>query len=93
MHFKHSSIKLNYQTMNLKAHIDNDIFHLIGNVADAMNIDAYVVGGYVRDIILKRPSTDIDIVCIGSGIELAKQVAQTLPQKRKCQSLSPLAQQ
>lgn len=83
MHFKHGSIKLNYQTMNLKAHIDNDIFHLIGNVADAMNIDAYVVGGYVRDIILKRPSTDIDIVCIGSGIELAKQVAQTLPQKKK----------
>ena len=69
--------------MNLKEHIDNDIFHLIGKVADTMNIDVYVVGGYVRDIILKRPSTDIDIVCIGSGIELAKRVADTLPHRKK----------
>lgn len=69
--------------MNLKEQIDNDIFHLIGNVADDLGVDAYVVGGYVRDIILKRPSTDIDIVCIGSGIELAKHVAETLPQRKK----------
>ncbi len=61
--------------MNLKEKIEDDIFHLVGNVADELSVDAYVVGGYVRDIILKCHSTDIDIVCVGSGIELANAVA------------------
>ncbi len=68
--------------MNLKDKIDIDIFRLIGNVADTMNLETYVVGGYVRDLILNRPSTDIDIVTIGSGIELAKALANILPNKK-----------
>jgi poly(A) polymerase len=69
--------------MNLKDKIDIDIFRLIGNVADTMNLETYVVGGYVRDLILNRPSTDIDIVTIGSGIELAKALANILPNNKK----------
>ena len=56
--------------------IEEGIFKKIGQAADRLNIDAYVVGGYVRDHILGRPCKDIDIVCIGSGIELAEQVAR-----------------
>ncbi|MBP3253350.1 MAG: HD domain-containing protein [Bacteroidales bacterium] len=69
--------------MNCKEKIDNDIFKLIGNVADTMNLPAYIVGGYVRDLIMHRPSTDIDIVTVGSGIELAKAVAEFIPNKKK----------
>ncbi len=69
--------------MNLKEKIDIDIFRLIGNVADSMHLETYVVGGYVRDLIMQRPSTDIDVVTIGSGIELAKAVAEVIPHKTK----------
>ena len=69
--------------MNLKEKINIDIFKLIGNVADSMNLETYVVGGYVRDLIMQRPSTDIDIVTIGSGIELAKAIADIIPHKKK----------
>lgn len=55
-----------------------DIFHLIGNTADDMGLEAYVVGGYVRDLFLERPSKDIDVVCVGSGIELARAVAKRI---------------
>ncbi|MBQ7495780.1 MAG: HD domain-containing protein [Bacteroidaceae bacterium] len=54
------------------------IFHLIGDVADEMHVEAYVVGGYVRDLFLERPSKDIDVVVVGSGIEVAKAVARRL---------------
>ena len=54
------------------------IFHVIGEVADEMKVESYVVGGYVRDLFLERPSKDIDVVCVGSGIELAKAVAKRL---------------
>jgi poly(A) polymerase len=56
--------------------IEEEIFRKIGQAADRLNIDAYVVGGYVRDHMLGRTCKDIDIVCIGSGIELAEQVAR-----------------
>lgn len=69
--------------MNFKQQIDSDIFHLVGNVADDLGVKAYVVGGYVRDLIMKRPSTDIDIVCVGSGIELARAVADKIPHRKK----------
>lgn len=69
--------------MNLKDKINNDLFTLIGNVADELNLQTYVVGGFVRDTIMHRPSTDIDIVTIGSGIELAQKVADNLPVKKK----------
>lgn len=64
--------------MNLTSSLDHKIFRTIGSVADKLGVDAYVVGGYVRDLILHRPSKDIDFVCVGSGIELARAVAQEL---------------
>ena len=54
------------------------VFHLIGEVADEMHLEAYVVGGYVRDLFLERPSKDIDVVVVGSGIQVARQVAARL---------------
>ncbi len=59
------------------------IFRLVGNVADDLGFETYVVGGYVRDMILKRPSKDIDFVCVGSGIELARAVASALDKPNK----------
>ena len=58
--------------------IDTPLFHLIGEVADSLGVEAYVVGGYVRDLFLYRPSKDIDIVSVGKGIDLAKAVAEGL---------------
>ena len=58
--------------------IDTPLFHLIGEVADSLGVEAYVVGGYVRDLFLYRPSKDIDIVSVGRGIDLAKAVAERL---------------
>lgn len=52
--------------------IDKPIFRLIGEVADNIGVEAYVVGGYVRDLLLNRPSTDIDVVSVGRGIDLAR---------------------
>lgn len=54
----------------------NPIFDLITRQADALGVRAYVIGGFVRDLILKRPSKDIDVVCLGSGIDLAEAVAR-----------------
>lgn len=64
--------------MNFAPSLDHKIFHTIAEVADALSVETYVVGGYVRDLILKRPSKDIDFVCIGSGIDLATEVAMRL---------------
>ena len=64
--------------MNLAKKIDTPIFHLLQRVADKLGIECYVIGGYVRDLILKRPSKDIDIVVVGSGIAMAKAVAREL---------------
>ena len=64
--------------MNLKDDLTNPIFRRIGRVADSMGREVYVVGGYVRDIFLERPSHDIDFVTVGSGIELAEAVAREL---------------
>ena len=57
---------------------DTPIFHVISDVADELGMDAYVIGGYVRDLFLHRPSKDMDIVTTGSGIAFAKVVAQKL---------------
>ena len=64
--------------MNLSAALEHPIFRIVGEVGDRLGVETYVVGGYVRDIILKRPSKDIDFVCVGSGIGLAQGVAQAL---------------
>lgn len=67
--------------MNLSSSLESPIFKTVGTVADRQGLNAYVVGGYVRDILLKRPSKDIDFVCVGSGIQLAEAVAKTLGPK------------
>jgi poly(A) polymerase len=64
--------------MNLAHNLAHPVFKLVGDVGDEMGISVFVVGGYVRDIILRRPSKDIDFVCVGSGIELAKNVAKKI---------------
>ena len=69
--------------MNLEKHLKLPIFEIVQEVADQMKIETYVVGGWVRDIILERESQDIDIVCVGSGIELAKQVSQKIGRHSK----------
>lgn len=62
----------------MKKHIQHPIFKIIAQAATEINVDAYVIGGFVRDIILNRPCKDIDIVAIGSGIELAENVAKII---------------
>ncbi|MDE6527390.1 MAG: tRNA nucleotidyltransferase, partial [Muribaculaceae bacterium] len=64
--------------MNLKEKIDRKVFHTVGEAADTLGREAYVVGGYVRDLIIGRHSKDIDFVTVGSGIELAEAVARTM---------------
>jgi putative nucleotidyltransferase with HDIG domain len=62
----------------LKTKLTHPIFPVISACADEMNVKAFVIGGWVRDLLLDRPSKDIDIVAIGSGIELAERVAKKL---------------
>ena len=61
--------------------LDQDIFHLISDAADALEMECYVVGGYVRDLFLERPSKDIDVVVVGSGILLAEHLKKQLGKK------------
>lgn len=64
--------------MNFKEALQEvEVFQRVSTCAEEMGLETYVVGGYVRDLILKRPSKDIDFVCLGSGIDLAKRVAAT----------------
>ena len=63
---------------NLAASLRHEVFEKVGSVADELHLETYVVGGFVRDIILERESKDIDFVCIGSGILLAQKVAKAL---------------
>ena len=69
--------------MNLSEYLTNPIFKTISDVIDSANLECYVVGGFVRDILLnrKQTKTDIDFVCVGSGINLAKEVAKKLGDK------------
>lgn len=64
--------------MNFKAHLESlEIFRRVGRIADELGLETYVVGGYVRDLVLNRPCKDIDFVCVGSGIALAQKVAES----------------
>ncbi|WP_262327024.1 CCA tRNA nucleotidyltransferase [Carboxylicivirga litoralis] len=58
--------------------LKHPVFHTIRDICDEMNKPAFVIGGFVRDLYLNRPSKDIDVVVLGSGIELAEQVAKRL---------------
>ena len=67
----------------MQEYIQDKIFKIISESADEMKLECYVIGGFVRDIFLKRPSKDIDIVVVGSGIDLAMRVAEKLGKKAK----------
>ncbi|MDB9721339.1 CCA tRNA nucleotidyltransferase [Winogradskyella sp.] len=72
--------------MNHKQAIKHKIFSIISQSAEELGMDSYVIGGFVRDYLLERGTVkDIDIVAIGSGIELAKQVAKNIPNQPKVQ--------
>lgn len=65
--------------MDFKTVLDgNKLFGHVGKAASLLGLETYVVGGYVRDLLLKRPCTDLDFVCVGSGIALAEEVARQL---------------
>ncbi|MFV8322926.1 CCA tRNA nucleotidyltransferase [Flavobacterium sp. LB3P21] len=75
------SIKTSY-----KEALNNKIFKVISQASQELNVDSYVIGGFVRDLLLNRDfKKDIDIVAVGSGIELALKVSQLLPNKPKVQ--------
>ena len=61
--------------------LDKDIFHKISEAADSLQLECYVVGGYVRDLFLERPSNDIDVVVVGSGIQVASELKKMLGKK------------
>ena len=61
--------------------LSNPIFRHIARIAKEQGVDAYVVGGYVRDHYLRRPSTDVDVVVVGSGIALAEALGRELRTK------------
>lgn len=65
----------------MKQHLQHPIFKILADIANKNNIEAYVIGGFVRDIFLKRPSKDIDIVVIGNGIHLAEAAGKYLKTK------------
>ena len=67
----------------MEKHIQHPIFAIIAEAAKALGIDAYVIGGFVRDTLLERPCKDIDVVAIGSGIDLANEVANKIGNKTK----------
>lgn len=72
--------------MNYKEALQHNIFNIISKSAKELQLDAYVIGGFVRDHILNRGThKDIDVVAIGSGIDLAKQVSKNLPNQPKVQ--------
>ena len=67
-----------YSDAALAKILDKEIFHQISDVADHLGVECYVVGGYVRDIFLERPSDDIDVVVVGSGIQVASELKKML---------------
>lgn len=65
--------------MNFKEILNKEsIFRVLSDSANELGLESYVIGGYVRDLVLERPNKDIDVVCIGSGIALAEKVAEKL---------------
>jgi putative nucleotidyltransferase with HDIG domain len=72
--------------MNYKQALDHKIFEIVSKASQELNLDSYVIGGFVRDFLLQRNfKKDIDIVAIGSGIDLALKVSELLPHKPKVQ--------
>lgn len=71
----------NLSNADLAKILDKDIFHKISEAADSLQLECYVVGGYVRDLFLERPSNDIDVVVVGSGIMVADALKKMLGKK------------
>ena len=72
--------------MNYSKELQNPIFEIIAKASEQLNVESYVIGGFVRDLLLNRTAKkDIDIVAVGSGIELALKVSELLPKKPKVQ--------
>ncbi len=67
---------------NLSTHLSHPVFKVASQIVSEQGLEAYVIGGYVRDLLLDRPSKDIDIVVIGSGLDLAKACAAKLRVKK-----------
>jgi len=65
----------------MEQHLQHPVFKALAGIADAHHIEAYIIGGYVRDIFLSRPSKDIDIVVLGNGIEFAELAGKHLKSK------------
>ena len=70
-----------YPSKDLGLHLQNPIFKTLSTIADKHNIEAYVIGGFVRDLFLDRPSKDIDVVVVGSGIAYAEAIGRKLNTK------------
>ena len=70
-----------YSDDELAEILDQEIFHQISEAADRLGLECYVVGGYVRDIFLERPSNDIDVVVVGSGISVAEELKRMVGKK------------
>ena len=71
---------------NYSEALNHQIFKVIAKATEELQLDSYVIGGFVRDFILQRGNAkDIDIVAVGSGIDLALKVSQLLPHKPKVQ--------
>ena len=68
--------------MNLSQHIESELFRTISKVGKENGKSSFVIGGFVRDLILKRPSKDVDIVVLGNGLEFAEKVAEALGVKK-----------
>lgn len=71
----------NLTNAQLATLLDKDIFHKISEASDKLGVECYVVGGYVRDLFLERPSNDIDVVVVGSGIQVATELKNILGKK------------
>ena len=72
--------------MNLKKAVSLPVFEYIAQAAKSLELETYVIGGYVRDFLLERDKPkDIDVVAVGSGIDLANKVAELLPYNPKVQ--------
>ena len=80
-HFRKDKTMKLYSDEELSKILDTPVFHLIGQTADQLGVECYVVGGYVRDIFLERPSNDIDVVVVGSGIKVAQALKERLGRK------------
>ena len=83
---KFPNFQISKLNMNYNKALENPIFKIIAKASQELNLESYVIGGFVRDFILQRDfKKDIDIVAIGSGIDLALKVSELLPHKPKVQ--------